>query len=355
MKHARISMGGKSRGPLFSGTETSPTTTTKSRRPTQPKTARSLANSEQAEAVKNHPMVLQLEQAHTRILQETMDSIRRGTTTISQTLTNNLATQSECTYESLQNTIDLFNSNAGTLTNTSVSNTNRTTAIPFSSQAAGTSSKATAAAMAMHLTPALRMIIDKHTEAVSRIATEVNQWTVELLSALVGASLGSGRTLGVDSLSALLAQQQQHYQARTKGPAPLSPVSPTTTSPQQQQFRFDRRATTIRRMLEECKRYKVCKYQDRYLGYDKATQFHSYRAEERYIQARMVVSEEVRFIVETRGGGSGNSSGGTKGDGEEEAIGWLEREFLKMDGSTARFLEILKERQKLRKSQARRV
>jgi hypothetical protein len=106
-------------------------------------------------------------------------------------------------------------------------------------------------------------------------------------------------------------------------------------------------------MLEECKRYKVCKYQDRYLGYDKATQFHSYRAEERYIQARMAVSEEVRFIVETRGFGSGSS--GAKGDGEEEAIEWLEREFLKMDGSTARFLEVLKERQKLRKSQVRRV
>lgn len=313
--------------------------------------ARSLANSEQVEAVKNHPMVQQLEQAHARILEETMDSMRRGAISISQTLTNSLATQSERTYESLQNTVDLFNSNAGNLTYAGISNNNRTTVIPFSSQAA----VAAASAMTIHLTPALKMVIDKHTEAVSRIATEVNQWTVELLSAVVSTSLSSGGTLGVDSLSVLLAQQQQHYQARNKGSAPLSPVSPTTTSPQQQQFRFDRRATTIRRMLEECKRYKICKYQDRYLGYDKATQFHSYRAEERYIQARMVVSEEVRFIVETRGFGSSNSSGGTKGDGEEEAIGWLEREFLKMDGSTTRFLEVLKERQKLRKSQVRRV
>ncbi|KAF8931267.1 hypothetical protein BGZ47_000157 [Haplosporangium gracile] len=106
-------------------------------------------------------------------------------------------------------------------------------------------------------------------------------------------------------------------------------------------------------MLEECQRYKVCKYQDRYLGYDKATQFHSYRAEERYIQARMVVFEEVRVIMETRGVNVNNGGGGAKE--EEEAIGWLEREFLKMDGSTARFLETLKERQKLRKSQVRRV
>ncbi|KAF9923831.1 hypothetical protein FBU30_006115 [Linnemannia zychae] len=132
--------------------------------------------------------------------------------------------------------------------------------------------------------------------------------------------------------------------------SPLSSLSATTIEPQQQQqqrhppFKFDRRATTIRRMLEECQRYKVCKYQDRYLGYDKATKFHSYRAEERYIQARMVVLEEVRYMMETRGMNEGREA-------EEVAIEWLEKEFLKMDGSTIRFLEILKERQKLRKSQ----
>lgn len=321
-------------------------------------------SSEQATAAMKNPMVLQLEQAHTRILQETMDSIKKGGSQIQQALTSSLAIQSERTYESLRNTMDVFNTNNANLAyansggsgGSSNLNNNRTTAIP-------STQVSTASSVAMHLVPALKMVVEEHTEAVTRIATELNQWTVALMSALVGTPLSSGRTLRVDSLATILAQQQQQQQqyssssriSGSKG-APPSPVSPTITSNSQQQqrqpqFRFDRKATTIRRMLEECQRYKVCKYQDRYLGYDKATQFHSYRAEERYIQARMVVFEEVRVIMETRGVNPNN--GGAKE--EEEAIGWLEREFLKMDGSTARFLEILKERQKLRKSQVRRV
>ncbi|KAF9123189.1 hypothetical protein BGX30_001576 [Mortierella sp. GBA39] len=358
-KQARMSVSGKNRGPQPAGIETP--TTTKARRQTQRETASK--SSEQAAAAMKHPIMLQLEQAHTRILQETMDSVRKGGSQIQQELIASLATQSERTYESLRTTIDLFNTNNANLAyansgssggSNNNNNNNKTTAIPLTQISAASS-------VAMHLVPALKMVVEEHTEAVTRIAAELNQWTVALMSALAGTSLSSGRTLRVDSLATILAQQQQQqYSSSSRGSgskgAPPSPVSPTTASNSQQQqrqsqFRFDRKATTIRRMLEECQRYKVCKYQDRYLGYDKATQFHSYRAEERYIQARMVVFEEVRVIMETRGENLNN--GGAKE--EEEAIGWLEREFLKMDGSTTRFLEILKERQKLRKSQVRRV
>ncbi|KAF9538953.1 hypothetical protein EC957_005989 [Mortierella hygrophila] len=361
-KQARMSVSGKNRGPQPAGIETP--TTTKARRQTQRQTA-SKSSEQQAAATMKHPIMLQLERAHTRILQETMDSIRKGGSQIQQELTTSLATQSERTYESLRTTIDLFNTNhanlayansgsSGGSNNNNNNNNNKTTAIPLTQISAASS-------VAMHLVPALKMVVEEHTEAVTRIATELNQWTVALMSTLAGTSLSSGRTLRVDSLATILVQQQQQqYSSSSRGSgskgAPPSPVSPTTASNSQQQqrqsqFRFDRKATTIRRMLEECQRYKVCKYQDRYLGYDKATQFHSYRAEERYIQARMVVFEEVRVIMETRGENPIN--GGAKE--EEEAIGWLEREFLKMDGSTTRFLEILKERQKLRKSQVRRV
>ncbi|KAH7029997.1 hypothetical protein BKA57DRAFT_479120 [Linnemannia elongata] len=361
-KQARMLVGGKSRGPQPAGIETP--TTTKARKQTQRQAASKSSEQAEAAATMKHPMVLQLEQANTRILQETMESIRKGGSQMQQALTASLTTQSERTYESLRSTIDLFNTNNANLAyansggngggnSSNKNNNNRTTAIPLT-QASAVSS------VAMHLVPALKMVVDEHTEAVTRIATELNQWTVRLMTALVGTSLSSGRTLRVDSLAVILAQQQQQYSSSSRGSgsngAPPSPVSPITTinSQQQQrqpQFRFDRKATTIRRMLEECQRYKVCKYQDRYLGYDKATQFHSYRAEERYIQARMVVFEEVRMIMEARGVNSNN--GGARE--EEDAVEWLEREFLKMDGSTARFLEILKERQKLRKSQVRRV
>ncbi|KAK3830745.1 MAG: hypothetical protein J3R72DRAFT_455619 [Linnemannia gamsii] len=336
-KQARVSVGGKSRGPPLPNDDGP---FTKSRRQTQRQPA--LKDSSEQETINKHPMVLQLEQAHGRILQETMHSMERGASPIRRSLASSLATQSERTYENLKATLELFNDEGRQFTRG-----NRTTAIP------------TTSASAIHLMPTLKMVVDEHTEAVSRIANELNQWTLQLLSALVETSLSAGRTLSLDSLSAAMPQQQQNLRtsAGTRAGVPLSPMSPTSPLPsslsngqQQRQplFKFDRRATTIRRMLEECQRYKVCKYQDRYLGYDKATQFHSYRAEERYIQARMVVFEEVRAIMETRGLKQGREE-------EEEAIALLEKEFLKMDGSTARYLDILKDRQKLRRSQVRRV
>ncbi|KAG0278709.1 hypothetical protein BGZ95_003345 [Linnemannia exigua] len=280
-KQARVSVGGKSRGPPLPNDDSPPA---RSRRQTQRQPAPTDSNEQ--DAIKKHPMVLHLEQAHSRILQETILSMERAGSPIQRSLTNSLATQSERTYESLKATQELFNDESRQFIRG-----NRTTAIPTTSTAV------------MHLMPTLKMVIDEHTEAVSRIVTELNQWTLQLLSALVETSLSAGRTLSLDSLSAAMAQQQQNPRtsAGTRAGVPLSPMSPTSPLPssssnEQQQrqplFKFDRRATTIRRMLEECQRYKVCKYQDRYLGYDKATQFHSYRAEERYIQARMVVFEE---------------------------------------------------------------
>ncbi|KAF9093048.1 hypothetical protein BGX29_010126 [Mortierella sp. GBA35] len=283
-------------------------------------------------------MVLQLEQAHDRILQQTMDSIRQGTFSVQQSMAKSLDAQFERTHKSVTAALELFTNNT---------------------DYHGNNNDATAIAMAE-----LNVVIENHTQAVSRIATEMNQWTLQLLTALTGSSMIAAKSLAVDGLSLVLNHQSSSASTSRMGGIPLSPLSPTsshsssTTSVNVQQqrmppFKFDRRATTIRRMLEECHRYKVCKYQDRYLGYDKASQFHSYRAEERYIQARMVVFEEVKFFTVTHGGGGG---GGEEEKAEDEAaIVWLEKEFIKMDGSTARFLEILKERQKLRQSQVRRM
>ncbi|KAF9997286.1 hypothetical protein BGZ79_009008 [Entomortierella chlamydospora] len=120
-------------------------------------------------------------------------------------------------------------------------------------------------------------------------------------------------------------------QATTTIPSTFMQSSMSTSNPRdgyaQAPFKFDRFASTIPEIWEECQRYNMYKKQNRCLGYRNSS-YSEYSTEKRYITNRLVVAKEIEYIKATQ-----NVS-------VDEAISQLESERCTLQKSLAKFMDI---------------